>query len=302
MTISEHNRFQCCMDTETVFLSSLSTIYKSGHALPYCTGPRCLSGQTTRLPPRRTGFDSRVGSLPDFRTWESCWTMPLVGGFSRGSPSLVFRRCSIPHFTLIGSQDLDCGGSGCPEVRLIAFNLRSYPRSLHMENQVDIAFGKHVFLALFRFPYYCIPSLLRKDGAAPECGRSLRKPSDQRYRPLRFPYAKTRARPRRELNPKQKYYIKRTNSKIFLVVSFTFTQASDGATVVQWLDFSPPTYTNRVRFPAGSPPDFRMWESCRTMPLVGGFSPESPVSPTDLALRHYSILTSLYSHRLSRPR
>ncbi|KAJ8871827.1 hypothetical protein PR048_028167 [Dryococelus australis] len=36
---------------------------------------------------------------PDFRMWESCRTMPLVGGFSRGSPvspGLSFRRCSIP--------------------------------------------------------------------------------------------------------------------------------------------------------------------------------------------------------------
>ncbi|KAJ8891478.1 hypothetical protein PR048_004006 [Dryococelus australis] len=33
-----------------------------------------------------------------FRKWESCWVMPLVGGFSRGSPvspSLAFRRYSI---------------------------------------------------------------------------------------------------------------------------------------------------------------------------------------------------------------
>ncbi|KAJ8888439.1 hypothetical protein PR048_007929 [Dryococelus australis] len=37
-------------------------------------------------------------ALPDFRVWESCRTMPLVGGFSRGSPfptALSFRRCSI---------------------------------------------------------------------------------------------------------------------------------------------------------------------------------------------------------------
>ncbi|KAJ8891137.1 hypothetical protein PR048_010651 [Dryococelus australis] len=36
---------------------------------------------------------------------------------------------------------------------------------------------------------------------------------------------------------------------------------------------------NRVRSPAGSRPDFRKLESCRTMPLVGGFSRGSPVSP-----------------------
>ncbi|KAJ8879931.1 hypothetical protein PR048_020552 [Dryococelus australis] len=35
--------------------------------------------------------------------------------------------------------------------------------------------------------------------------------------------------------------------------------------------------TNRIRFPAGTPPDFRMWES--RMPLVGGFFSGIPVSP-----------------------
>ncbi|KAJ8868441.1 hypothetical protein PR048_029957 [Dryococelus australis] len=61
--------------------------------------------QLTRL------LSSPVVSLPPgFRKWGSCRTMPLVGGFSRGSsvsPALSFRR----HFmftsvTLIGSQDI----------------------------------------------------------------------------------------------------------------------------------------------------------------------------------------------------
>ncbi|KAJ8885936.1 hypothetical protein PR048_012142 [Dryococelus australis] len=38
------------------------------------------------------------------------------------------------------------------------------------------------------------------------------------------------------------------------------------------LSCSPPTIVNRVYSPAGSLPDFRIWESCRTMPMVGGFS------------------------------
>ncbi|KAJ8868757.1 hypothetical protein PR048_030297 [Dryococelus australis] len=41
------------------------------------------------------------------------------------------------------------------------------------------------------------------------------------------------------------------------------------AAVVWWSDYSPPTKANRARSPAGSP-DFRTWESCRMMPLVGG--------------------------------
>ncbi|KAJ8879238.1 hypothetical protein PR048_019844 [Dryococelus australis] len=47
----------------------------------------------------------------------------------------------------------------------------------------------------------------------------------------------------------------------------------------------PLTLTNQVRFPAGSLPDFRMWESCRTMPLVGGFYRGSP--PPLITLRPF---------------
>ncbi|KAJ8880819.1 hypothetical protein PR048_017290 [Dryococelus australis] len=48
---------------------------------------------------------------------------------------------------------------------------------------------------------------------------------------------------------------------------------------------------SRVQSPAGSQ-DFRKWESCRTMPFVGGFSRRSPVSPTP-SFRRRSILTSI---------
>ncbi|KAJ8874177.1 hypothetical protein PR048_025019 [Dryococelus australis] len=48
---------------------------------------------------------------------------------------------------------------------------------------------------------------------------------------------------------------------------------------------------NRVQSPAGSP-DFYTWESCRTMPSVGGFPRGSPVSPA-LSFRRCSMLTSI---------
>ncbi|KAJ8891816.1 hypothetical protein PR048_004370 [Dryococelus australis] len=56
---------------------------------------------------------------------------------------------------------------------------------------------------------------------------------------------------------------------------------------------SPPAKANQVRFPAGLPPgDFRTWESCQTMQLVGGFSRGSPAFPrpcvTALLLTHIS--------------
>ncbi|KAJ8898340.1 hypothetical protein PR048_003700 [Dryococelus australis] len=62
-------------------------------------GPWCLSGQTTRLPPERTGVGTRQRLPPDFRVWESCRTMPLPL-HSGAAP------CS-PHFALIGSRDID---------------------------------------------------------------------------------------------------------------------------------------------------------------------------------------------------
>ncbi|KAJ8891437.1 hypothetical protein PR048_003965 [Dryococelus australis] len=54
---------------------------------------------------------------------------------------------------------------------------------------------------------------------------------------------------------------------------------------------SPPTKANLAQSPAGSP-DFRKWESCRTMSLVGGFSRGSPVSPTP-SFRCRSIFTTI---------
>ncbi|KAJ8885645.1 hypothetical protein PR048_011843 [Dryococelus australis] len=56
------------------------------------------------------------GAAPDFRTWESCQAMSLVGGFSRGShtstpppPRLLNSDAApySPHFIPIGSEDVD---------------------------------------------------------------------------------------------------------------------------------------------------------------------------------------------------
>ncbi|KAJ8894025.1 hypothetical protein PR048_006635 [Dryococelus australis] len=64
------------------------------------------------------------------------------------------------------------------------------------------------------------------------------------------------------------------------------------ATADERLARSPLTKANRVQTPAGSP-NFRKWESYRTMPLVGGFFfRASPVSPAP-SFRRRSILTSI---------
>ncbi|KAJ8897874.1 hypothetical protein PR048_003227 [Dryococelus australis] len=53
---------------------------------------------------------------------------------------------------------------------------------------------------------------------------------------------------------------------------------ANGATVTERFARSLPTRANRVQYPAGSPYFFK-WESCRTMPLVGGFPRDLPFPP-----------------------
>ncbi|KAJ8897819.1 hypothetical protein PR048_003172 [Dryococelus australis] len=78
---------------------------------------------------------------------------------------------------------------------------------------------------------------------------------------------------------------------------FGLKSTYNGAKVSGRLARSPPTKANRAQFPVGSLPDFRMWESCRTMPLVGGFSRRSPVS-SSISFRRCSIRTSITSSTL----
>ncbi|KAJ8888306.1 hypothetical protein PR048_007793 [Dryococelus australis] len=73
------------------------------------------------------------------------------------------------------------------------------------------------------------------------------------------------------------------------------------AAVAERLDCSPLPKVNRVQSPSGSLPDFRKWDSFRTMSLVGGFSRRSPVS-TALVFRRCSIPASFHAHRISRRR
>ncbi|KAJ8891825.1 hypothetical protein PR048_004379, partial [Dryococelus australis] len=86
----------------------------SSGTIPTCENPGGAppgidTAISTLAPTKPSRVQSPVGS-PDFRKWESCRTMPLVGGFSRGypvSPAPSFQRRSIfTSITLIGSQDL----------------------------------------------------------------------------------------------------------------------------------------------------------------------------------------------------
>ncbi|KAJ8873348.1 hypothetical protein PR048_026982 [Dryococelus australis] len=74
-------------------------------------------------------------------------------------------------------------------------------------------------------------------------------------------------------------------------LSIVMTVIVPMAAVVQWLGRSPPTTVIQARSSACLLPDFRMWESCSTMPLEHGFLVVLPVSPA-LALQRRSILGS----------
>ncbi|KAJ8895115.1 hypothetical protein PR048_000440 [Dryococelus australis] len=65
-----------------------------------CAGPRWPNCQPARLSPRVKWAQYPAGSLPDSRMWESCRTMPLVGGSYSGIsrfPVLSFRCGSNTH-------------------------------------------------------------------------------------------------------------------------------------------------------------------------------------------------------------
>ncbi|KAJ8871488.1 hypothetical protein PR048_027810 [Dryococelus australis] len=70
------------------------------------------------------------------------------------------------------------------------------------------------------------------------------------------------------------YWSGPTRKEKFIDIAFV------GATMAERLACSPPTKAIRVQSPPGPLSSFRMWESCRTMPLVGGFSRGSPISPS----------------------
>ncbi|KAJ8880271.1 hypothetical protein PR048_016737 [Dryococelus australis] len=72
---------------------------------------------------------------------------------------------------------------------------------------------------------------------------------------------------------------------------YTASSGRQGAAVAERLARSPPTKANRAQSPPGLP-DLRKWESCRTMPLVGGFSRGSPVPPVP-SFQRRSIFSSI---------
>ncbi|KAJ8873521.1 hypothetical protein PR048_024339 [Dryococelus australis] len=91
------------------------------------------------------------------------------------------------------------------------------------------------------------------------------------------------------------------NTNVYRLVNYAENSNHHGAAVAEWLACSPPTKTPRIQSPAGSLPDFCMWELCWTMLLVGWFSGGYPVPPRRFIP---ALLYSSLNHRrrFSRPR
>ncbi|KAJ8872123.1 hypothetical protein PR048_025725 [Dryococelus australis] len=157
---------------------------------------------------------------PNFRMWQSCRTMPLVGEFSRGFPhfsALSFQRFSIrASIILIASQD-------------IAFKSRT--KSLHS-----------VPCAVRKFPSLSPPSLYITLPPPPPEFRyivtsSLRSFITSSFRPRNRRYTAIGHLARRVANKRE--------SVLKEVTSFDVSNA-EGAAVTERLAFSPPTKANRV--------------------------------------------------------
>ncbi|KAJ8882404.1 hypothetical protein PR048_014212 [Dryococelus australis] len=78
--------------------------------VPACPGSRRQATYIAYLPLTKANRVHSPAGSPDFHKWELCRTMPLAGGFSRGSPfypAPSFRcRFIFTSITLISSQDL----------------------------------------------------------------------------------------------------------------------------------------------------------------------------------------------------
>ncbi|KAJ8867797.1 hypothetical protein PR048_031602 [Dryococelus australis] len=97
-----------------VIFTQVATFHTSGKKSYH--GVTCAS-ENFKIP--RMIRNIRTGFVPDFRMQVSCWMMPLVGDFSRGSPFHFDATPHSPRSTLIGSQDLDV--KSCLNISIYSF-------------------------------------------------------------------------------------------------------------------------------------------------------------------------------------
>ncbi|KAJ8877108.1 hypothetical protein PR048_021560 [Dryococelus australis] len=228
-----------------------------GPSRHWTRSPTAAQTNSTARPRRlhRAGDNRVSGRTPYaykegiYRMWESCRTMPLVGGFFRGtpiSPALSFPALLHTSITFIGSQDLDRllmdpkNSTRCVE-SVYCWSVNS---NRHIENGRGCGFRRVVVCS----SVLC-DSGIRVQVVGGEIHVSVRC----------FP---TRAGDGIELE--------NLNTDEFI---------RHGATVAGRLAYSPPTKAIRVKYPAGSLRIFACGNCARRCRWSAGFLGDFPNSP-----------------------
>ncbi|KAJ8883253.1 hypothetical protein PR048_015095 [Dryococelus australis] len=212
--------------------------------------------------------------------------MPLVGGFSRGSPvypTLSFRSCSIlASVPLIGSEDLDVKGRPNVFTHSLTFHhpvkCCSFTKeSNHYQERFQAHRGHSISPGFVDTPLLTMPERNLQAGFVES-------------NPMLLPIDIAEAM----------LYVLGTPPRVQLTATLqsTFIDAIQyvlhymGLLLAHRSNFSPLTKAIRIRFPARSPfVGFHRWGPGWTMPVIEGFSRGSPVSSA-LKFRRRSAFNS----------
>ncbi|KAJ8873349.1 hypothetical protein PR048_026983 [Dryococelus australis] len=199
-------------------------------------------------------------SLPVCARGKSRRTVPLIGGFSRGSPvspAHLIRHCS-------GVEILD------ESRRFLAIPRERCKWPVHGEKNAGI-------VAVYSSPS---PQVITSMNSASEQVTAMNIVLRADEGEVRWKCSSAGM---------QEHGKKKITKKTHPPPAMSNTI---GFEVAERLACSRSTKASRVQSPSVSLPDFRMWESCRTIPLVGRFSRGSAVSNTP-SFRRCSILVSI---------
>ncbi|KAJ8874933.1 hypothetical protein PR048_022823 [Dryococelus australis] len=226
------------------------------------------------------------GSLPEFSVWESCWTMPLAGEFSRGTPRVSF-------YVMSGDDGLLRVPAGKPVTRRVLPRPEFTPLSSFLVSPSQtfaVAGPSDINRTLAPSSAEDMTNGLVSERGLDKTKALVKHASVESIMPPKDNanfarlYISLGIGKIREFIPSQdKIDVQHVYTEVAFAIGLQFIRhalgdsklTADfviiGVAVAQWLGRLPPTTVIRAQSPSGSLPEFRMWESSRTMPLVGGF-------------------------------
>ncbi|KAJ8868634.1 hypothetical protein PR048_030173, partial [Dryococelus australis] len=274
---------------EQVFCNTFQTVF-----FLWQVGPRYLGGQSVRLPPSRTCFDSLRRGGGHFLGFPARVNRvglgPLIGEFSRGSPvppPLAFRRCSIP-----------------TSLHPLRISRSSPPHALKQHiREDDLCFAITCEIG-FKLKVTCLYQTARNRPAmrssvaiccrsvchitmlgdaqinkARRSGNELRAATFRDYQPGKLPPSFARSITERcfliepDLARRLLYQQEAFHCAVWLNVELCLrvSSFSPGAAVAERLDFSPPTKANLdFESSVGSLPDFHSYLQGSPQQLLDG--------------------------------